>query len=131
MTDPTTPPLAHERYINLETFKKDGTGVKTPVWVAALDGKLVIVTGGDSFKVKRIRNNGKVRAAPCDARGNLRGAWVEGTAKIVDDPAFVARAHAALRKKYGIQFILLDLGAAISGRMKGRVYLEVTPGASA
>jgi PPOX class probable F420-dependent enzyme len=131
MTDPTTPPLAHERYINLETFKKDGTGVKTPVWVAALDGKLVIVTGGDSFKVKRIRNNEKVRAAPCDARGKLRGAWVEGTAKIVDDPAFVVRAHAALRKKYGIQFMLLDLGAAISGRIKGRAYLEVTPRVSA
>ncbi len=131
MTAPATPPLAGERYIKLETFKKDGTGVKTPVWVAALDGKVVIVTGGDSFKVKRIRNNEKVRAAPCDARGKLRGGWVEGTAKTVDDPAFVARAHAALRKKYGLQFVLLDLGAAISGRIKGRAYLEVAPGASA
>lgn len=130
MTDPKIPPLADERYISLETFKKDGTGVKTPVWVAALDGALVIVTGGDSFKVKRIRNDAKVRVAPCDARGNVRGAWIAASAKIVDDPAVVSRAHAALRKKYGVQFALLDLFARISGRIERRAYLEVTIGGS-
>ena len=29
--------LGYERYINLETFKRDGQGVKTPVWCAACD----------------------------------------------------------------------------------------------
>jgi PPOX class probable F420-dependent enzyme len=108
--------LADERYISLETFKKDGNGVKTPVWAAGLDGKLVVVTDGTSFKVRRIRNNPKIRVAPCDARGNVRGAWVEGEARILEDAAHVTRAHEALKKKYGWQVWLLDVGAKIAGR---------------
>src|ERR1700729_2183968 len=48
-------PFAAERYISLETFKRDGGGVKTPVWAAPLDGALVVFSAGDSFKVKRLR----------------------------------------------------------------------------
>ena len=50
-------PLDKERFISLETFKKNGDGVKTPVWSAPLDGKLVVFTAGGSYKVKRLRNN--------------------------------------------------------------------------
>ena len=75
-------PLDAERYINLETFRKDGTGVKTPVWAAALDGRLVVFTDGTSYKVKRLRANPAIKAAACDVRGNVRGAWHDGTARI-------------------------------------------------
>jgi len=117
--------LANERYVNLETFRKDGSGVKTPVWAAGLDGKLVVVTDGTSFKVKRIRNNPKIRVAPCDARGNVRGAWASGEARILEDPAHVARAHQALKKKYGWQMWLLDVGSKIAGRYRRRAFLEL------
>ena len=73
MTGASTP-LDDEQYINLETFRKDGSGVKTPVWAAAQDGKLVVMTDGTSHKVKRIRADPKVRAAACDARGTVNGA---------------------------------------------------------
>src|SRR5689334_2029920 len=99
----TSSELASERYISLETFKKDGNGVKTPVWCAGLDGKIVIVTDGTSYKVKRLRNNPSVRVAACDARGNVRGSWTDGQGRIVDDAAFKERAHRALREKYGWQ----------------------------
>jgi len=118
--------LANERYVNLETFKKDGSGVKTPVWAAGLDGKLVVVTDGTSFKVKRIRNNPKIRLAPCDARGNVRGAWADGEARILEDPAQVARAHEALKKKYGWQVWILDVGSKIAGRYQRRAFLELS-----
>jgi PPOX class probable F420-dependent enzyme len=118
--------LDNEKYINLETFKKDGNGVKTPVWAAPLDGKLVIFTAGDSFKVKRIRRNSKCRAAACDMRGKVRGEWHDGTARVLEDTAAQERAHAALRKKYGWQMAVGDFFATISGRKSKRAFLEVT-----
>jgi PPOX class probable F420-dependent enzyme len=115
--------LADERYINLETFKKDGAGVKTPVWCVPLDGKIVVYTDGQSYKVKRLQRNPRVRVAPCDARG----AWVDGEGRIItDDPARIERAHRAFIDKYGWQVRLLDLAVWVRRRMKGRVYLEIT-----
>lgn len=121
-----TTPLDDERYISLETFKKDGNGVKTPVWCAPLDGKLVIFTAGESYKVKRLRRNPACRAAACDVRGRVRGPWHEGTCRIVEDAGEQARAHAALRRKYGWQMAIGDVMAALSGRKKKRAFLEVT-----
>src|SRR6202035_493524 len=69
----STPPLADAKYVNLETFKKDGNGVKTPVWAAPLDGKLVVMSAGDAFKVKRLRRDPHARVAACDVRGKVRG----------------------------------------------------------
>jgi hypothetical protein len=126
MSDDKTTPLDRERYISLETFKKDGNGVKTPVWAAPLDGKLVIFTAGDSFKVKRLGRNPKARAAACDMRGNVHGAWHEGSCRIVDDAATQTRIHAALRKKYGWQMAVGDFFATVSGRKNKRAYLELT-----
>ena len=117
--------LDQERYISLETFRRDGSGVQTPVWMAALDGRLVIFTDGTSYKVKRLRNNPKCRVAGCDARGKVHGAWHDGSCAILSDPAQIARAYAALRKKYGWQMRLLDLFAFIGRRISRRAVLEV------
>ena len=120
------PALGDERYINLETFKKDGNGVKTPVWCVPLDGKIVVYTNGTSYQVKRLQRNPRVRVAPCDVRGNVRGAWVDGECHIIDDAARVERAHRAFIDKYGWQVRMLDLAAWIAGRTKGRAYLEIS-----
>jgi PPOX class probable F420-dependent enzyme len=119
-------PLDDERYISLETFKKDGTGVKTPVWVAPLDGRLVVFTDGTSYKVKRLRNNPAFKAAPCDVRGNVKGAWYAGTARILESADEKARALDALQRKYGWQVRLLNLGSRLAGRIGRRAYLELT-----
>jgi PPOX class probable F420-dependent enzyme len=126
MSEPLPAPLGDERYVSLETFRKDGTGVKTPVWAAPLDGHLVILTDGTSYKVKRLRNNARVRVAPCDVRGRLRGAWLDGTARILDDQARIALAHRALRRKYGFLAVMTDFFARVAGRISRRAYLEVT-----
>jgi hypothetical protein len=44
---------------------------------------LYFYTVGDTGKVKRIRNNPGVRIAPCDIRGNVKGAWVEARVEIL------------------------------------------------
>jgi uncharacterized protein len=74
-----------KKYVSLETFKKNGQGVKTPVWFVFPDETaFYIYTEQDSWKVKRIRNNGRVRVAPSDIRGNVVGEWVDGRAEIID-----------------------------------------------
>jgi uncharacterized protein len=130
MKDGSRAPLADERYVSLETFRKDGSGVKTPVWAAPLDGRLVIFTDGTSYKVKRLRDNSKVRVAACDMRGNVRGEWIDGTARILEDKDDAKRAHEALRAKYGFQAALTDFFSRLAGRIGRRAYLEVTLPAS-
>jgi len=129
MAAPSGTPLDNERYISLETFKKDGTGVKTPVWAAPLDGRLVVVTDGTSYKVKRLRNNPKLKAAPCDARGKVKGDWHEGTGRILEATADRERALAALHDKYGWQIRILDFFSWLGRRRERRAFLELTIGA--
>jgi hypothetical protein len=119
--------LDRHRYVSLATFRRSGAEVATPVWFAAVAGRLYVVSAGDSGKVKRIRNSARVRVAPCDARGGVRGPLQEATARIVTDGALIGRAHAALRTKYGWQVRLLDLVSTLTGRAKRRAWLEVTP----
>ena len=77
--------------ISLETFKKNGDGVKTPVWFAAdpasdIAGEgalLYMYTIGNTGKVKRIRNNGHVKIAPCTMKGVPLGEFVDAKAEIV------------------------------------------------
>ena len=125
-----TTPLDDARYVSLETFRKDGTGVKTPVWAAPLDGRLVVFSEGASYKVKRLRNNPKMRVAACDVRGKVRGEWIEGTGRILENPEDIARALKALRAKYGYQSAVTDFFARLTGRFERRAYLELTLGGS-
>lgn len=99
--------FAGHKYLSLETFKKSGEGVKTPVWFAAdpamsldsADAKLYIYTIGVSGKVKRMRNNPRVKIAPCDARGEVVGEWVDAHAEIVTG-AKAEQGMKLLNKKY-------------------------------
>src|SRR5260370_18990699 len=116
-------PFAGQKYLNLETFKKNGTGVKTPVWFAAdpsaslnsNDAKLYVYTIGVSGKVKRIRNNPRVKIAPCDMRGRVLGDWVEARAEIVTGEED-ARGVQLLNKKYLPWKQLLDFFAKFRNR---------------
>jgi len=116
-------PFAGQKYLNLETFKKNGTGVKTPVWFAedpsvsldSNDAKLYVYTIGVSGKVKRIRNSPRVRIAPCDMRGKVLGEWVEARAEIISGEED-ARGTQLLKKKYFPWKQLLDFFAKFRNR---------------
>jgi PPOX class probable F420-dependent enzyme len=93
--------LAAEKYVMFTTFRKDGSPVSTPVWIAGDHGELVIWTERDSGKVKRIRNNGRVEVQACDARGKrTSGAKATGEARLLDDEA-TERVRQAIAKEYG------------------------------
>src|SRR5260370_16681188 len=90
--------LANEKYISLETYRKDGRPVQTPVWFVRHDGPIYVYSLADAGKVKRIRNTARVRVAPCDARGKVKGDWIPGTARIFD-PAQPDNPHHLLHQK--------------------------------
>ena len=89
-----------QKYLSLESYRKDGRAVATPVWFAEETGVFYIYSLADAGKVKRIRNNPRVRMAPCDLRGKLEGSWVDGEALILD-PSGAEHGHKLLNKKYG------------------------------
>src|SRR3974377_386614 len=106
MPDPIAQ-FASAKYLNLETCRKTGVGVCTPVWFAQENDIFYVYTLPDAGKTKRIRNNPKVRIAPCDMSGHLRGAWVDAKARICDGPE-MAHGQGLLRRKYGWMKIVGD-----------------------
>lgn len=105
--------FANQKYINLQTFKKDGTAVATPLWFAERGDELVFYTSADSGKVKRLRNNPRVRIAVCDARGKLKGEWVEGEARLLDAAESV-KANRLITEKYGLIKRVMDFFTRLS-----------------
>ena len=81
---PTFADLAKAQYILLTTFTKDGRPKPTPIWAAVDGDRLVVMTEGDSWKVKRIRNTPRVTMATCTMRGRPTSEAVEGTAALLD-----------------------------------------------
>ena len=113
------------RYLTLATFRRTGAEVRTPVWFAAVAGKIYVFTAGESGKVKRLRGSSRARVAPSDMRGRVRGEWWDVAAWIVTEPGVIARAHAALRAKYGWQMWLGDLFSRLTGRIRRRAWIEI------
>jgi uncharacterized protein len=123
MPDPIAK-FAGEKYLNLETFRKTGAGVRTPVWFAQEATAFYVYTLPDSGKAKRIRNNPKVRVAPCDMRGNVRGAWVEARARICEGTE-AAHGQELLRRKYGWMKIVGDFFSRLRGRTQIVIAIEL------
>jgi uncharacterized protein len=83
--------LDRQRYLALATFRRTGAEVRTPVWFAVAHGRMYVFTAGESGKVKRLRHSSRARVAPCDMCGQVRGAWSDGTARLVTEPRLTGR----------------------------------------
>src|SRR5215510_11774804 len=90
--------FARRKYINLESYRRDGSGVRTPLWFVEDNGVLYFYTVAHSYKVNRIRNNPRVRVVPCDMRGKVKGDWVDATARRLDE-AEARHANELLNRK--------------------------------
>lgn len=113
-----------QQYLSLETFRKNGEGVRTPVWFIEVNGKYYFNTESDSGKVKRIRRNPAVRIAPCTMRGDLKGEFIPGVAFFL--PAEEAET---IRKSYAKKYGLMGLIFESMGRTRKieRVFLAIKP----
>jgi len=102
--DPKLAQFDGQNYISLETFKKNGEGVKTPVWFVLHANAFYVYTEADSWKVKRVRNNPRVRVAVCSMRGDIKGPWLDAKASLVDGDERLA-ADKLLDRKYFLKKI--------------------------
>ena len=90
-----------QKYINLETYKKDGTYVRTPVWFVIDNDLIYVITRDSTGKVKRLRNNQDVRIVLCSFKGEPKSEWIKGKAEnITGDEA--NRVINLRKKKYGM-----------------------------
>ena len=106
--------FSKQKYVNLETFKKSGQAVRTPLWFIEEHDVLYMRTPAASAKVKRIRNNPSVRIVPSDVRGNPLGTWLEGEAHLIDadDAGWV---NELIKRKYGLLKRLIDIRSRLKG----------------
>ncbi|MCG7526230.1 PPOX class F420-dependent oxidoreductase [Streptomyces sp. OfavH-34-F] len=106
--------FARSEYVSLTTYRKDGTPVATPVWAAAEGGELLVWTRTDSWKVKRLRHDSRVRVAVCDVRGRVAegAATASGTGRLLDEKG-TAAVRRAIGRKYTWKYWLLDYPAMI------------------
>jgi PPOX class probable F420-dependent enzyme len=112
--------LSGHAYINLETYRRNGQAVATPVWFTIDDNNdmIYVVTRTKTGKVKRLRNNPKVRIVPCGMRGQPKGEWLNGKATF----ATQQQLDIALKqrnKKYGLKARLSGIFSRTKGDLIG------------
>ncbi|EIJ65972.1 PPOX class putative F420-dependent enzyme family protein [Candidatus Nitrosopumilus salaria BD31] len=93
--------LKSQKYISLESYRKNNQPIRTPVWFVVENDLIVIVTRELTGKVKRIRNNQQVKIATCTMRGKITGKWISGIAKFLPDVQ-TGNVVKLRDKKYGI-----------------------------
>jgi PPOX class probable F420-dependent enzyme len=111
-----------QKYLNLESYRRSGQPVRTPLWFVEMDGLLYVRTPDDAWKVKRIRHTPRVRIAVCDMRGSLKGDWIDATARIAGGEE-AERANRLLARKYGILKQLIDWGTWL--RRRGHIVIAI------
>lgn len=117
--------LGSGKFLLITSYRKNGTGVATPVWVVRDGEALGAWTPADSWKVKRIRNRADVLVGPCDARGNPTGDQIPATAEVLD-AAGTAHYRQLIARKYGILGRLTLFGSCLRRGESGTVGIRIT-----
>ena len=123
---PSFQDVAKAQYVLLTTFTKDGRPKPTPIWAANDGDRLLMITQGKSWKVKRIRNTPRVTLAVCDMGGHPKSEAIEATATILD-ASQTGLVYDAIGREYGIVGKVFNLFSKLRGGMKNNVGLEVRP----
>ena len=90
-------------YINLVTYKNDGSTITTPVWVAPHDDSLVITSSLNAGKVKRIRNNGKATIYATNQSSSQKlSESLDVKGSLITEPKEKAQAVDKIKNKYGL-----------------------------
>ena len=115
-----------KKHISIESYRKTGDPVRTPVWFVEENGELFVRTDSDTGKIKRIRNNPRVRVASCNMRGTVKGSWVEGEARVME-PESSEHVFSLLKKKYGMPYRIMRFTERFSRSKAKPVSLAIRP----
>ena len=105
-----------QKYINLETYKKDGTPIRTPVWFVIDKDLIYVITRDSTGKVKRLGNNQDVRIVPCSFKGEPKNEWVKSKAEMItgEEADEIIKLR---KKKYGFAVRLSGLFTSQKGNL--------------
>ena len=109
----------NQQFLALETFRKSGLGVKTPVWFARDGDALYIWTEAQSGKAKRIRINPDVKIAPAKADGTPVGEWIPAKAQADESDQAMKHVKGLFKKKYGMMFNIFALSGIVFVEIRG------------
>tara|TARA_Y100000590_G_C15274522_1_gene846399 strand:- start:121 stop:501 length:381 start_codon:yes stop_codon:yes gene_type:complete len=105
-----------QKYINLETYRKDQTPVKTPVWFIINNDRILITTKETTGKVKRLRNNQNARIAICSMKGDIKSNWVNVGVQKITQESDVEKIVKLRKKKYGFSARLISMFTSQKGK---------------
>ncbi|HSC03150.1 MAG TPA: PPOX class F420-dependent oxidoreductase [Solirubrobacteraceae bacterium] len=108
------------RFLSVTSFKRDGTGVATPVWSVSDGTRLFAFTDLHSPKVWRIRRNPRVLVASCRADGKLRGQPVEARAEVLTAAADLERVQKLLLTRYKVTYRVVMRFYRVGRRLRGK-----------
>ena len=103
----------------MTSFKRDGTGVATPVWFVSDGTRLFVFTDLHSAKVWRIRRNPHVLVAPCRPGGKLRREPVPARVELLTATPDLERVRELLIERYRISYRLVMLVYRLGRRLRG------------
>src|ERR1700727_3545019 len=121
---PSFADVAKAQYVLLTTFTKDGRPKPPPIWTAVDGDRLLVITQGNSWKVKRIRNTPRVTMATCTMRGRPTSEAVEGTGALLDKSE-TGTVYDAIGKRYGIVGTVFNFFSKRRGGMENNIGLEL------
>ena len=107
------------RYLSVTSFKRDGTGVATPVWSVSDGKRLFAFTDLHSAKVRRIRRNPRILIASCRVNGKLRGEPVPARAEVLTATAELERVRKLLVERYKVSYRVVMLFYRLGRRLRG------------
>ena len=107
------------RYLSVTSFKRDGTGVATPVWFVSDGSRLLALTDLHSAKVRRVRRDPRVLVASCRADGKLRTEPVPARAEVLTATPDLERVQKLLLERYRLTYRLVMLVYRLGRRLRG------------
>ena len=105
-----------QKYLCLETYKKNGQGVKTPVWFVISDGIIYVATAQSSGKIKRLTNDKSVKIAPSNYKGDPKGDWVDGQT-FFGNESELNLTMSLRNKKYGLVSKIIGMFVSRRGKI--------------
>ena len=105
-----------QKYLSLETYKRDNTPVQTPVWFVIDNDQLYITTKETTGKVKRLRNNQNARIAVCSMKGDIKSNWVDVGLEKISEESNVEKIVKLRKKKYGFSARLISMFTSQKGK---------------
>ncbi len=108
------------RYLSITSFKRDGTGIATPVWFVIDGNRLFALTDLHSAKIRRIRRNPLVLVASCRPDGKPRREPVAAHVEVLTETADLERVRKLLAEHYKMSYRVVMLFYRLGRRLRGK-----------